>query len=133
MNPALLFVSLLFFQNISFTDSLSLPHEHWHLLAHVKTSIGETKMEIQLQSEKGVFTGLQFRTKEIEFYIEKCELIFSDGTSLEFKIEQNISRNNRSKNLELKSNYKMIEKLNVWYTLPIKSTRAASIELYGKH
>jgi len=133
MNPALLFVSLLFFQNISFTDSLSLPHEHWHLLARLKTSIGETKQEVQLQMEKGIFTELQFRTKGSELYIEKCELIFSDGTSLELKIEQNISKNNRSKILELGSNFKMMEKLNVWYTLPIKGNRTASIELYGKH
>lgn len=133
MNPALLFVSLLFFPNTSFIDSLSLPHEHWHLLAREKTSIGETKQEIQLQSEKGVFTGLQFRTNGSELYIERCELIFSDGTSLELKIEQNISKNNRSKILELKSNFKMINKLNVWYKLPIKSNLTSSIEIYGKH
>ncbi|MBK7230893.1 MAG: hypothetical protein IPH93_01120 [Saprospiraceae bacterium] len=76
MNPALLFVSLLFFPNTSFIDSLSLPHEHWHLLAREKHPLEKPNRKFSFSQKKEYLQDYNFEPMGQNCILKDVNLFF---------------------------------------------------------
>ncbi|MBK9271229.1 MAG: hypothetical protein IPM48_06500 [Saprospiraceae bacterium] len=108
-------------------------HNHWYLIGSSKLDYSSSVCEISIRQDKGVFTELRIDGKAHSVFIDKCTVLFLDSSYVEYPIQELLLPGKNRKTIDLKSNFKMIQKIILHWRPKDQLVKNTWIELYGKN
>lgn len=125
---ALLLVSIVNFSYAQSTDFL----KGWTALGTRVVDYTLDHDVVSLNNSKEAFTALKIVVKNGSLNMHKATVHFANGDKQDISFPEVVTPENDGKNIDLKGNDRVIEKVTFWYDTRQKSNEKATVEVFGK-
>ncbi len=87
---------------------------------------------VSLNNSKEAFTSLKITVKNGSLNMHKATVHFANGDKQDIEFPDVVTPESGGKNIDLKGNDRVIEKVTFWYDTRQKSAEKATVEVWGK-
>lgn len=126
------FIALLGISLFSFTNAHKSSKD-WDFLGSRTVNFSLDKDVLEVGSKEGAFTKLMLKVNRGSLNLHKVIVSYGNGSRDEINVKHEFKKGSTSRVLDLNGKGRIVKKITFWYDTKNRSSRKATVQVYGRH